>query len=162
MRKHGYRLHAAFFHRGTAGFGHYWIYIFDTVKEIWRKYNDEYVTDITDINEIFASPPESEPAYKGTGIPANPYFLVYVRDDQKDHLVQAVHRNIIERPPPPPRSQVEEMPPPEDVEMRDYNSEQHPRPDPTQPDYHTLFPAVVAQKGRWDRSENAYQPRTNW
>jgi hypothetical protein len=168
MRKHGYRLHAAFFHRGTAGFGHYWIYIFDTKKEIWRKYNDDYVSEVTDINEIFACPPEAEPNYKGTGYPANPYFLVYVRDDEKDHLVEAVHRNIVERPPPPPvvRSQMSEMPP--DVEMLDYNhgtSEQsRPYSDPTIPDYETLFPVALpgAKQGTWDSAENAYQPSGHW
>jgi hypothetical protein len=155
MRKNGYRLHAAFFHRGTAGFGHYWIYIFDT---------DDYVTEVTDINEIFARPPEAEPGYKGTGISANPYFLVYVRDDEKDHLVEAVHRNIIERPPLPlVRSQVSEMPP--DMEMLDYDvgagEQSRSYADPTQPDYQTLFPAVE-KEGTWDNSENAYQPAGRW
>lgn len=158
MRKHGYRLHAAFFHRGTAGFGHYWIYIYDTKKEVWRKYNDGYVTEVIDINEIFACPPEAEPTYKGTGYPANPYFLVYVRDDEKEQLVEAVHRNIIERPPPPPvRSQMSEMPP--DVEMVDHSTSEQSRPysDPTIPNYQALFP-IIEKTGDWDSGGNAYQP----
>ena len=158
MRKHGYRLHAAFFHRGTAGFGHYWIYIYDTKKEIWRKYNDGYVTEITDTNEIFARPAEAEPSYKGGGTPANPYFLVYVRDDEKDTLVEAVHRNIIERPPAPPvRSQMTEMPP--DVEMMDPGTGEshHPYPDPLVADHQALAP-IVEKEGDWDSRENAYQP----
>lgn len=163
MRKHGYRLHAAFFHRGTAGFGHYWIYIYDTKKESWRKYNDGYVSEVTDINEIFACPPEAEPTYKGTGNPANPYFLVYVRDDKKDDLVEAVHRNIVERlplPPTPMRSQMSELPP--QVEMMDQHTSEHSRPytDPTNPDYGAVFPhvPVTRKEGNWNNAENAYQP----
>ena len=87
MRKHPYRLHAAFFHRGGASSGHYWIYIYDHKKECWRKYNDEHVNVVDNRNEIFSRP---EGAY---GI-ANPYFLVYVREDQLDKLVQSVKREI--------------------------------------------------------------------
>lgn len=163
MRKHGYRLHAAFFHRGTAGFGHYWIYIYDTNKEIWRKYNDGYVSEVTDINEIFACPPEAEPNYKGHSYPANPYFLVYVRDDEKDHLVEAVHRNIVERPSlpsPPMRNQMSALPP--NMETVDHHTSEHSRPytDPTNPDYGAVFTHVpiVRKEGNWDNAENAYQP----
>jgi len=121
MRKEGYRLHAAFFHRGTQGSGHYWVYIYDFKKEIWRKYNDGYVNEVRDTNEIFRAPTEAElNTWSG---PPNPYFLVYVREDIKDQLVEAVHRQIIRPspppapplPPPPPKANVPEG----DVEMGD-------------------------------------------
>ncbi len=96
LRTQAYRLHAAFFHRGTGTSGHYWIYIYDFKKEIWRKYNDGYVTEVKDTNEIFRSPTQADKnAWAG---PPNPYFLVYVRDDIKDKLVESVHREITEPP----------------------------------------------------------------
>ena len=102
MRKHPYCLHAAFFHRGTDASGHYWVYIYDFKKEIWRRYNDGYVTEIKDTNEIFRAPSEADKgSYSG---PPNPYVLIYVRSDIKDELVESVHREIVfpPRPPTPP------------------------------------------------------------
>jgi ubiquitin carboxyl-terminal hydrolase 25/28 len=99
MRKHPYCLHAAFFHRGTDASGHYWVYIFDFKKEIWRKYNDGYVTEVNDINEIFRAPAEADKnTYSG---PPNPYVLIYVRSDIKDQLVESVHREIVLPAPQP-------------------------------------------------------------
>ncbi|KAK4905917.1 ubiquitin-specific protease ubp2, partial [Elasticomyces elasticus] len=81
FRKHEYVLHAAFFHRGTVGSGHYWVYIYDHIAELWRKYNDDHVTHVTDLNEIFGDPANnSRNPYGAT--PANAYVLVYVRSDQ--------------------------------------------------------------------------------
>ena len=105
LRKHPYSLHAAFFHRGTDASGHYWVYIFDFKKEIWRRYNDGYVTEVKDTNEIFRAPSETEKnTYSG---PPNPYVLVYVRSDLKDDLVESVHREIVFPPqqPTPPMEQ---------------------------------------------------------
>ncbi|KAK0673719.1 hypothetical protein QBC41DRAFT_241300 [Cercophora samala] len=39
-----YRLHAVFCHRGSTGFGHYWVWIKDFERGVWRKYNDNIVT----------------------------------------------------------------------------------------------------------------------
>ena len=126
LRQNPYRLQAAFFHRGTQGSGHYWVYIYDFQKEIWRKYNDGYVTEVKDTKEIFRHPTQAElDAYSG---PPNPYFLVYVRDDLRDKLVESVHRDIsIPAPIPPP------TPPPEDelettggdVQMTDEGMSEH-------------------------------------
>ena len=44
-----YRLYAVFVHHGSVSFGHYWIYIYDFRKDIWRKYNDEYVTEVKNL-----------------------------------------------------------------------------------------------------------------
>lgn len=99
--KHEYKLHAAFFHRGTVGSGHYWIYIYDHVNELWRKYNDDYVTPVSNRNEIFGNP-EGDPSNPNSGYtPANAYFLVYVRADQlfnEQPIVETLKRNIVEQP----------------------------------------------------------------
>lgn len=92
-----YRLHAVFIHRGATGSGHYWIYIHDFENDIWRKYNDQEVEEVKELKEIFDQQP---PPQKGLNVPT-PYFVVYVRDEQKDELVNAVCRA------------------PEDVEMED-------------------------------------------
>ena len=102
FQRHAYRLHAAFFHRGTATSGHYWIYIYDFAKELWLKYNDTHVQEVTDTNEIFRRPSAADVAqWNG---PANPYYLVYVRDRDKDQLVQSVCRNIVPVPEQTPAS----------------------------------------------------------
>lgn len=90
LRQHRYRLQAVFVHRGTNAYGHYWIYIYDFARDIWREYNDERVTIVEDRKRIFEQ--------SGIG-GATPYYLVYVRDEDKDDLVDAVCREIIEDPP---------------------------------------------------------------
>jgi len=97
MRRLPYRLQAVFIHRGYVSSGHYWIYIYDFAKEIWRKYNDGYVTEVKDTREIF----DQEPGDR----PATPYFLVYVKDELKDKLVDPVCRDPIEPPKQPSPSQ---------------------------------------------------------
>ena len=92
FRHHAYRLHAAFFHRGSASSGHYWIYIYDFSKEIWLKYNDTRVEEVNDTNEIFRRPSEAE--FRQWNGPPNPYYLVYVRDEDKEKLVDSVCRDI--------------------------------------------------------------------
>ncbi|KAI5306639.1 hypothetical protein KEM56_007841 [Ascosphaera pollenicola] len=93
MQELAYRLYAVFIHSGQVSYGHYWIYIFDFDRKIWRKYNDDYVTEVTDISEIYKEDPR--------GI-ASPYFVVYVKDDLKQELVQPVVRDPvpIEEPTP--------------------------------------------------------------
>ncbi|KAL8900847.1 MAG: hypothetical protein Q9192_000852 [Flavoplaca navasiana] len=90
-RKFPYRLQSAFIHRGTASSGHYWIYIRDFKQDLWREYNDETVAMVTDTSQIFDED-------KNPGKPATPYFLVYVRDDLKDELVDPVCRDIPDEP----------------------------------------------------------------
>ncbi|KAL4908121.1 hypothetical protein BDW74DRAFT_146881 [Aspergillus multicolor] len=83
-----YRLYAVFVHHGSVEFGHYYIYIFDFEREIWRKYNDTYVTEVSDLDEIFKSQDRHNPP--------TPYFLVYVHDKMKHRLVSPVAREIVE------------------------------------------------------------------
>jgi ubiquitin carboxyl-terminal hydrolase 25 len=169
MRSHAYRLHAAFFHRGTHGSGHYWVYIYDFAREIWRKYNDGYVHEVRDTNEIFRAPSDAE-RHTWSG-PANPYFLVYVRDDMKDKLVESVHRDIVYAAPPnlPPRRTPQpgttatvgiwETLHSADVVMRDSaqgtHHQQHDVADVApvaNPFADDAFP-VAPKEGRWDSSE---------
>lgn len=81
-----YRLYAVFVHRGSVSFGHYWIYIYDFNRDIWRKYNDEYVTEVQNLDEIFKN---NDPVN-----PPTPYFLVYINDRLRDRLVDPVCRDI--------------------------------------------------------------------
>ncbi|KFY81977.1 hypothetical protein V498_08669 [Pseudogymnoascus sp. VKM F-4517 (FW-2822)] len=90
LRQHRYRLQAVFIHRGTNAYGHYWIYIYDFAQDIWREYNDERVSIVEDRTRIFGQP--------GTG-GATPYYLVYVRDEDKNDIVDAVCRELHEEPP---------------------------------------------------------------
>ncbi|KAL9598773.1 MAG: hypothetical protein Q9219_004270 [cf. Caloplaca sp. 3 TL-2023] len=96
-----YRLQSVFIHVGSASFGHYWIYIRDFEKNMWRKYNDESVSTVTDISQIF----DQETGDR----PPTPYFLVYVQDDSKGKLVDPVCRDI----PPQELQQQEPLPPQE-------------------------------------------------
>ncbi|KAL8915497.1 MAG: hypothetical protein Q9171_000062 [Xanthocarpia ochracea] len=84
-----YRLQSAFIHRGSAASGHYWIYIRDFKRNLWREYNDETVSAVIQRSQIFDE--DKNPR------PATPYFLVYVRDDLKDEFVDPVCRDVLEQ-----------------------------------------------------------------
>jgi ubiquitin carboxyl-terminal hydrolase 25/28 len=106
-----YKLFAVFVHSGvassTGGGGHYWIYLRDFEKQIWRKYNDNDVSIVTNEKEIF------EPAERREGQTTYcaPYYVVYVRDKDKADMVDPLYR-IQETKPEP----IEEL---DDVEMTD-------------------------------------------
>lgn len=69
-----YTLFAVFIHRGEASYGHYWVYIKDLQNNgIWRKYNDETVSEIHE-DEVFNFL---------EGNTATPYFLVLVKKDHE-------------------------------------------------------------------------------
>ncbi|AMD22035.1 HGL305Cp [Eremothecium sinecaudum] len=73
----GYSLFAVFIHKGEASYGHYWVYLKDHINNgIWRKYNDESVTEVNE-NEVF---------YFAENNTATPYFLVYIKDSHKDEI----------------------------------------------------------------------------
>ncbi len=74
---------------------------------MWLKYNDTRVEEVTDTNEIFRRPSEAE--FRQWNGPSNPYYLVYVRDEDKDKLVESVYRDM----------QVLPVDIPKDIEMRD-------------------------------------------
>nr|POF15272.1 ubiquitin carboxyl-terminal hydrolase 2 [Quercus suber] len=107
-----YRLAAVFMHKGGGGGGHYWIYIHDFANNVWRKYNDETVEAVSELQEIYESKP-------GKRIPT-PTYAVYVRDEAKDQILQPVSRQLAS----PPRAEAPvpapaQGPPPQvsDVEM---------------------------------------------
>ncbi|KAK9462669.1 uncharacterized protein V1516DRAFT_670846 [Lipomyces oligophaga] len=92
----GYRIHSVFIHRGQATFGHYWIYIYDFERKKFRKYNDEKVTDVTD-QEVMPFAGQTSEGVNSAGYDetaGTPYFLVFVRNDLLDTLVQAVDRHL--------------------------------------------------------------------
>jgi ubiquitin carboxyl-terminal hydrolase 25/28 len=91
-----YRLYAVFMHQGSVEFGHYYIYIYDFKKEIWRKYNDNEIIEVQNTAEIFSN--------QGRANPATPYFLVYVNGAMRERLVDPVCREIV----PPPNSSATE------------------------------------------------------
>jgi ubiquitin carboxyl-terminal hydrolase 25 len=184
MRKHPYRLHAAFFHRGGASGGHYWVYIYDHKKEIWRSYNDDRVNVVQNLNEIFGNPGEPKGGYS---TPANPYFLVYVKDGEIGKLVESVKRDIVYPPPveapnipqfggfggsvvpnsaqSQPMSQMSAMPPGGDVEMVEYATAASMNMNGASPD--DVPPPLPARSGgapQWDNgvSELIRPPRGGW
>ena len=77
---------------------------------MWRKYNDDYVTEVKDTTEIFEQDSETRPA--------TPYFLVYIKDEWKDQLVDPVCRDIVEAPHDSP-----------DAEMRDISDDSQDQPE---------------------------------
>ena len=48
MEKIEYRLHAVFIHEGDAGYGHYWLYLWNQEEKQWFKYNDSIVTRVSE------------------------------------------------------------------------------------------------------------------
>lgn len=87
-----YHLYAVFIHHGSVEFGHYYIYIFDFQKKVWRKYNDSDVSEVQNVDEIFGT--------RDMRNPPTPYFLVYLNDRLKERLAKPVCRSIEEVPPP--------------------------------------------------------------
>jgi ubiquitin carboxyl-terminal hydrolase 25/28 len=81
FRKYEYKLHTVFIHRGEFGGGHYWVYIYDFENEVWRKYNDDHVTQVVDHNQIYNAQTYGD----GT-----PYYLAYVRSSEAKTLVKSV------------------------------------------------------------------------
>lgn len=73
-----YSLHAVFIHKGTADYGHYWVYIRNWVDANWFKYDDETVT-LVEESEIYADT---------SGSIANPYYVIYVDSSRVDELLK--------------------------------------------------------------------------
>lgn len=141
-----YRLQSVFFHVGSINSGHYWIYIYDFSKEMWRKYNDWHVTKVEDAKEIFKQESGERPP--------TPYFLVYVQDKKKDDLSNPIFREP-EQPPQDNQgdtvmedySQVVELPA---TELRSSNAAQDAQEYGVTESYHR--PAWDSGNGGWDHS----------
>jgi ubiquitin carboxyl-terminal hydrolase 25/28 len=88
-----YRLHAVVCHAGSsASAGHYWVWIHDFERDVWRKYNDTTVS-VHPADFVFG-----ELNTKG-----EPYYLAYVRADEVRNLVSIPCRQQRTPPPVPPR-----------------------------------------------------------
>lgn len=85
MTNVAYRLHAVICHGGGLGSGHYWVWIYDFDKNVWRSYNDERV-------EVHA---DKEKVLHDLNNGASPYYVAYVREDQVDRLVKIPERNLV-------------------------------------------------------------------
>jgi ubiquitin carboxyl-terminal hydrolase 25 len=81
LADHKYRLHAVICHTGTAKAGHYWVWIHDFGKKVWRKYNDTTVTEVPEDN------------FTGQLQDEEPYYLAYVREQGLDSLVNVPPRH---------------------------------------------------------------------
>ncbi|CAN8104847.1 unnamed protein product [Discula destructiva] len=85
MKRVPYRLHAVICHGGGLGGGHYWVWIYDFQKNVWRKYNDETVTEHMDSAEVLAALNDS----------STPYYLAYVRENEIDTVVAVAERTTV-------------------------------------------------------------------
>ncbi|SPQ24801.1 fbff99f8-5ec0-439c-b664-917015173b98 [Thermothielavioides terrestris] len=95
-----YLLHAVVCHAGaSASAGHYWVWIHDFERDVWRKYNDTTVS-VHPADFVF-----QELNTKG-----EPYYLAYVRADEVAHLVSIPRRHPPTPPPVPPRPQPQPQP----------------------------------------------------
>lgn len=83
-KKFGYTLFAVFIHRGEASYGHYWVYIKDPKRNIYRKYNDDTVTEVP-ASEVFN--------FTETNT-ATPYYMVFVKDELTDDYIEPLKRVI--------------------------------------------------------------------
>lgn len=83
-QKTGYSLFAIFIHRGEASYGHYWVYIKDPHRNIYRKYNDDNVTEV----------PASEVLNFTETNTATPYYVVYVKDELEQEYIEPLKREI--------------------------------------------------------------------
>ncbi|ESX00072.1 hypothetical protein KL918_005220 [Ogataea parapolymorpha] len=81
----GYSVFAIFIHRGQASYGHYWIYIRDPKSNLYRKYNDEIVSEVP-IEEVLNFSENNS---------ATPYYLVFVKNELLD-AIQPLKREIRE------------------------------------------------------------------
>jgi ubiquitin carboxyl-terminal hydrolase 25/28 len=79
-----YLIFAIFIHRGEASYGHYWIYIRDPQRNIFRKYNDEVVTEV----------PLSEVMNFAEGNTATPYYIVYAKELLEAEYIEPLKRKI--------------------------------------------------------------------
>ena len=72
-------------HKGGADSGHYFVLIKDFERGIWRKYNDELVTEVHNLDDIFGKDHADRPT--------NAAFAVYIKEELVHDLVQSVCRN---------------------------------------------------------------------
>ncbi|KAH7029123.1 uncharacterized protein B0I36DRAFT_363709 [Microdochium trichocladiopsis] len=86
LKQHKYAIHAIICHLGDRqASGHYWVWIRDYKKNMWLSYNDANVTvDRRDSQELL------DELNRG----GEPYYIAYVRDADKEELVDVLHRTV--------------------------------------------------------------------
>lgn len=102
-KQYPYRIHAVLNHRSSearVSSGHWIANLYDDKSKIWRSYNDETVMQVKDPSK-FLNPTKEDGEKEGTSV-----FVVYVREDQADDLVETVYRN----PAPAETQQAETQP----------------------------------------------------
>lgn len=104
LKNNPYRLHAVICHRGQLMSGHYWVWIYDFEQDVWRKYNDSSVEVKRSTAEVLAILSTS----------GEPYFLCYVRDEDKEKFVDVPRRR---RPSPSSDSPVQGIDADGDIEV---------------------------------------------
>lgn len=82
MQNVAYRLHAVICHGGGFGSGHYWVWIYDFEKDLWRKYNDETIEVHTNNTKVLTE-------LNASGYP---YYVAYVRAEDVNQLVSVPQR----------------------------------------------------------------------
>lgn len=87
LKSHPYNLFSVFIHLGGLSSGHYWIFIHDFQNNVWRKYNDGYVTQVEE-KEVFSAGDPNRPSTST--------FVVYVKAGMEDLLTQTICRDIID------------------------------------------------------------------
>jgi ubiquitin carboxyl-terminal hydrolase 25/28 len=87
MKNIPYRLHAVICHRGHLSSGHYWVWIHDFEENVWRWYNDADVKENKDTADVL----------KTLSTSGEPYYLCYVRDENKDEYVDVPKRQVPEQ-----------------------------------------------------------------
>ena len=92
--EHAYRLEAVICHRGLLHAGHYWVWIHDFEKGVWRCYNDASVVVERDTEKVL----------RDLSNGGEPYYLCYVRDKDKEDWV-----SVPKREPPLPEIDVSEI-----------------------------------------------------
>ncbi|EFX00765.1 ubiquitin c-terminal hydrolase [Grosmannia clavigera kw1407] len=83
LQEHEYRLHAVICHAGQTGkSGHYWVWVYDFARQLWRRYNDSVVTE----------EPDTEKVMRQLSTQGEPYYLAYVRAQDVDQMVDIPSR----------------------------------------------------------------------
>lgn len=86
FNKVGYSIFAIFIHRGQASYGHYFIYIRDPKVNVYRKYNDEIVSEVP-FEEIYNF---------SEGNTATPYYLTFIKDELLEKITPLQRDVMIE------------------------------------------------------------------
>lgn len=73
-----YHLHAVTIHDGNAEMGHYWQAIKDHSKGVWRRFNDDYISEL-DEEDVYRFA-------KGGHSEMTAYWVIYIHESEKKLL----------------------------------------------------------------------------